>query len=101
MQPLKRNSFVLIVLFIAAAFTAPKDFLAQQKKNQRVRTAWNDKGTLVTAKLKENNINADELNILIVAFKKEKQLVVYAKKKSEATCSELSTYTICSSSGKL
>lgn len=73
----------------------------EQKKYQRVQTALDEKGKLIEQKLKEKNIAVDELNILIVAYKAEQELDVYAKRKNESTFKLLSTYDICSSSGGL
>lgn len=97
---MKTITFLIAVIF-ALAFIAPENFLAEQKKHERVKTALSEKGKLIEQKLKEENITLDELNILIVAYKAEQELDVYAKKKTESAYKLLSTYDICSNSGEL
>lgn len=89
----------LILVSFTLAFS-PGDFLAEQKKYQRVRTALNEKGKLIADKLKEKNITVGELNILIVAYKAESELNVYGKSKTGSAFELLSTYRICSASGE-
>jgi len=77
------------------------DFLTEQKKFQRVRTAVNDKQQILEKKLSDNQIEIDKLNILIIAYKDEALMDVYAKNKNETTYKKMFSYDICSSSGKL
>ena len=65
----------------------------------RVQDALNEKKELITGKLDELGIAPDEVNILITAYKAEKQLVIYAKKKTESRYRKLETFDICASSG--
>jgi hypothetical protein len=46
------------------AFTDQSDFLSEQKKFSRVRTAFADKQNTITAALKSVQINQADLNIL-------------------------------------
>ncbi len=94
-----RPAVILILAIICSAFISPGDFLAEQKKFPRVRSAFNEKEKLITQKLKGNKIETDQLNILIVIYKAEKQLDIFAKSKSEPAYRKLTSYTICSSSG--
>ncbi|MCD4676978.1 MAG: hypothetical protein K8S18_13430, partial [Desulfobacula sp.] len=77
------------------------NFLTEQKRYKRVRTAIKDKEQLVLNKLKENSIEIGELNILILAFKSESEIEIFAKKKVEHTYKKLATYSVCSKSGQL
>ncbi len=94
------KSICLFIITLLLSFTTPNDFLTEQKKFSRVKTALKEKGKVIEQTLTEKNIALSDLNILIVAFKEEQQLDLYAKKKSETTFRKLITYNICSSSGK-
>lgn len=93
------------VLFLALALTtgfiATSDFLADQKKYERVKTAYKEKEAIVQKKLGELNLNLNNLNILITVFKSEQEMVIYAKDKTEKKYKLLAVYPICASSGEL
>lgn len=91
--------FVLGVLI--SAYTFQSDFIAEQKRYERVRTAFREKGVTVSDKLTEAGISSNELNLLIVTYKEEGILRIYGKRKSESTYSKLTDYSICSKSGQL
>ena len=52
-------------------------------------------------KLLEKNISLNELNILFVAYKYEKEVVIFAKNKNDIEYQKLETFKICHSSGVL
>lgn len=87
--------------FIVLSISAQPDFLTKQKRYKRVRTAYNDKEQFVLNKLKENGIEVSELNILILVFKDESEMEIFAKNNTESTYRKLATYSICSKSGQL
>lgn len=96
------KAFILILsIVILSAFTWQQDFLSSQKKSVRVRDAYAEKGSMVEATLKKYNIDKNNLNILIVAFKNEQLFDLYAKAKNGFTYTKIKTYTICSGSGVL
>lgn len=92
---------ILLLTFIVLNTSAQSDFLTEQKRYKRVRTALNDKEQLVLKKLKENSIELGELNILIVAYKYESEVEIFVKKKTESTYKKLAIYSVCSKSGQL
>lgn len=94
-------TILLLLIFLSAAFTLTTDFLSDQKKYARVQTAYNDKEAVVIKKLEKVNLNLDNINILIAAYKDEKELDIYVKKKGNTKYKKLMSYDICSSSGKL
>ena len=98
---MKKIISILTLTFIALTISAQSDFLTEQKRYKRVRTAINDKEQLVLDKLKENSIEIDELNILIVAYKYESKVEIFAKNNTDSTYKKLATYSICSKSGQL
>jgi murein L,D-transpeptidase YafK len=93
---------VLIIILPAISFTlsAQTTFLQQQKSYSRVRTAIAEKGKTVKDNLHKNRLTPDSIHILITAFKSEKQLEIYAKKKTESIYLKIATCDICRSSGK-
>ncbi|MDR0682474.1 MAG: L,D-transpeptidase family protein [Dysgonamonadaceae bacterium] len=94
---------VLIIILQAVCFTLPAQttFLQQQKSYSRVRTAIAEKEKAVKENLRKNRLTPDSVHILITVFKSEKQLEIYAKNKTDSTCSKIASYNICRSSGKL
>ena len=86
---------------IFLSFNYPPDFLTQQKKFERVRTAINEKQIIIDKKLSENKITLNKLNILFIAYKDQDQLEVYAKNKLDSVYKKIHTYEICSRSGNL
>lgn len=70
---------MLLVFFIITSFISLNDFLSEQKKFERVRTAYKEKGTFIEEQLKKSNIRIGELQILITVYKEEQELEIYAK----------------------
>jgi hypothetical protein len=85
--------------FIFTSFTIHVDFLSEQKKFERVRTSIQDKGPVVAETLKKYGLEPGNVNILIIAYKTEDVLEVYAKKKSASVYRKIASYDICASSG--
>jgi murein L,D-transpeptidase YafK len=65
----------------------------------RVRVAYSEKEVTLKKELEGIQIPLNELNIFIRAFKKEKQLEIWVKKKSDTTYQYFKTYNFCSLSG--
>lgn len=76
-------------------------FLSLQKKYDRVSDAINDKGVYIAKNLSDNHLKSDDLNVLFVAYKNEKEFDVFAKKSSEVKYKKIATYNICKLSGLL
>ena len=71
----------LLTLLCVIASNEP-DFVSQQKKYPRVRNAYHEKEALLTRRLKEHNLSLDNLNILIMAYKTECVMDIYANGKT-------------------
>lgn len=97
---MKRHIF-FIILLSGFIMSAQYSFLNEQKKYQRVRTAIEDKGELISKTLLEANLSAEKLNVLFVAYKYEAVLELYAKNKNESSYKLLKQYDIVQSSGVL
>lgn len=80
---------------------ADMDFLTQQKQYARVNSALQYKTDALARKLDALNLKNDNINILIVAYKSEARLDVYAKESDSISYKKLDSYSICTSSGKL
>ncbi|MDR3324359.1 MAG: L,D-transpeptidase family protein [Zoogloeaceae bacterium] len=76
-------------------------FLAGQLRHARVQMALKNKGPALSAKLRQAGISPEALQIVLVAYKAEEVLEIYAKAKSAATYQKLVSYDICYASGRL
>jgi murein L,D-transpeptidase YafK len=82
-------------------FSPQSDFLTEQKKFERVRTAITDKQPLMEKRLAENKLSLSTIQVLFVAYKEDDLFEVYAKSKQETTYRRIASYNICSRSGQL
>ncbi|MBT3208000.1 MAG: L,D-transpeptidase family protein [Bacteroidetes bacterium] len=98
---MKKIIIIFCITLIYTTILAQDDFLSEQKRYKRVRSAIAEKGQLVINKLQATNIEIAELNIIILAFKAESIIEIYAKKNNEKTYRKLTTYKICAKSGNL
>ncbi len=97
---MKKIAFFLL-LAGTTAFVAVDDFLSEQKKFSRVRTAISEKEAGIKKLLAPLGINTGNVQLLFVAFKEEKELQVFVKKAKDSSYTKLKTYAICASSGTL
>ena len=86
---------------LSLLFTLQTDFLTEQKKYKRVRTAVEEKQQGLEKKLSENQLTIQNFNMLIVACKDSDILDIYAKKKQDTAYKKILSYKICSRSGHL
>jgi len=98
-QTIKFIFFVLTIICCNNLFSQ-QDFLLQQKKYARVRIAITEKEQNLVENLRKNGLTTNNVHILIVAYKAEKQLEIYAKKKNDTVYKLISTYNVCASSGE-
>lgn len=94
----------IIILLIATffpSFVLQTDFLTEQKKFARVRTAIKEKQYVIEKNLKNNELTIDNFNLLFVAYKDNDLLEVYAKKKQDTKYKKINSYEICARSGQL
>jgi len=92
----------LILLAIASQpALAQESYLEQQRENARVKQALADKEQILADNLSKNGLTANDVHILITAYKAEKKLEIYAKKKTETEYRQIAVYDICNSSGVL
>jgi len=77
------------------------DFLGQQKQYARVRKAIQNKADALDRSLGAQGLKSADLNILIVAYKSEAVLDLYAKSAKEGSYRKLVSYPVCAASGNL
>lgn len=77
------------------------DFLSEQKQYHRVRDAINEKEQVVSEILKAKGLTIDNVNILLVAFKAESKLVIFAKRSNDDKYLNIKEYHVCHASGTL
>lgn len=97
---MKTTAALISMIFILEALTFRSDFLAEQKKYEKVRAAFREKEMIVGQKLSENNLEKNNLNILIAVYKETDEFEIFAKKKAESEYRLLNSYLICSRSGQ-
>jgi len=83
------------------AFNNQSSFLTEQKKYSRVRTAFNEKEKTIAENLNRNGIDINDFHILVIAYKAEQELEIYARSKKEHTYHKIVSYPICAKSGQL
>jgi len=97
-----KQAFGLSILFLGLVFMSSQlTFKDEQKRYKRVRTAYSEKGNIVSQTLQKNSIKQDLLHIYIRIFKADKILELWGKNKTNSKLKLLQTYTICESSGSL
>lgn len=94
---LKRFKYTLII-FLVLGFTV-SDFKSEQKKNSRVKTAYQEKEANVLTSLREVGLNVSELEIYIRIFKKDELLELWGKNTKEKKFKFIKSYSICALSG--
>lgn len=95
------KKILIMTTFISSSFSSSTGFLEEQKKFERVSMAMIEKEQILRDKLQHQGLTTENLNILIVAYKDESELIIYAKNKTTDTYKELSSYKICKRSGHL
>lgn len=92
-----------LILFSLTIFhlSFTDDFILQQKKYERVKKAYIEKESFLSNIYIQNHLNTNQLQVLLIAFKDEQILDLYAKNKSDKKYHKILSYEICSSSGTL
>ena len=93
--------FLFFSMICCHSLFAQNDFLSEQRKYARVRTAIAEKEQSLVENLRKNGLTTGDVHILIMAYKAENLLEIYAKKKSETVYKKIVQYDVCASSGEL
>ncbi|MDX1350942.1 MAG: L,D-transpeptidase family protein [Putridiphycobacter sp.] len=94
-------SSLILLAIITLAFSLPLDFLTEQKRFERVRTAITKKQDIIEKKLKTKALTLHNFNTLFIAYKDSDELEVYVKHKDSLTYQKIESYGICAKSGQL
>jgi len=97
----KRILLICIILLFTLKLYPQINFLENQKRYPRVRTAITEKENLITANLQKHNLALNNFNLIIMVHKDEGELIILAKNQINSTYQIISSYKICSSSGTL
>lgn len=94
---------ILVGLFLLASIGAEcqQSFREKQQSYSRVKAAYEDKLPGINEMLKGHGIDKEDMELLIVGYKKEKDLEVWAKSKSDDAFTRITSYDFCVLSGDL
>ena len=92
---------ILLYYFLLTSFLISDDFLDNQLKYARVRTAKAQKDSIVKELFSKKNMKFPSDNIFIRVFKSEAILELWAKDHKSDKYVKINTYNICSLSGVL
>lgn len=93
--------FILAIVSLTwVSFINKPDFLAEQKNYKNFRTAFKEKDQRVKDNLKAHSINIEKLRTLIVVYKEEEQLELWARNNSDPQYKKIAAYKICYMSGE-
>jgi murein L,D-transpeptidase YafK len=89
---------ILTALIFFSSSLPPDSFRVQQKKNVRVKEAYEEVESVLKKKVTAKGLNWPLRNIFFRVFKEEEQLELWVQKNT-GTYQLLETYEICSASG--
>lgn len=95
------KSLLLFLFIFCICENHQTDFLKEQLKFSRVRTAISEQEGNLKAALNQKKITLQDLNICILAYKEESIVEVYVKRKTENTYQYFTNYNVCVLSGNL
>ncbi len=87
------------LFFLLLTMQAQTNFLATQLKFDRVQEAYTQKIELIRTNLQAHQVQENQLNIILVALKEERELRIFGKNQNESSYRLLKTYPICASVG--
>lgn len=93
--------FAFALALLLFAFTLQSDFLSEQKRFERVRTAIKEKQESLNKTLLSSQLALNNLHLVFVAYKDLDVLEVYGKSKQASSYKKLLSYSICARSGQL
>ncbi len=97
-------TFLVLLGAFGSSWRIPEsemDFLTEQKKHERVREALQEKQEIISNRVKTIGLTLSDFNVLIVAYKDEDRLEIFAKKRSTDVYRFLVAYDVCARSGQL
>lgn len=99
---LKAKTLIFLILsLILSSMYLKVDFLKEQMKFARVREAIEVKQQIVDEILKNNQLSINNFQILLVAYKDNDRLDIFAKSKQAKSYRKIYSYKVCNRSGML
>ena len=92
---------VTTFLFVIVSMIQQNSFKESQLKQSRVKTAYDEKETVVKKFFSDKKLSFDKFQLFLRAFKKEEKLEVWVKENGKEIFALLHTYDFCTSSGTL
>lgn len=89
---------LLFITFLLTGF-ATSDFKSEQKKYARVCQAYAEKEAVVKSMLNSNAISMESVQLLLISYKAEQELEVWATDNKHSTFKKIITYPVCTGSG--
>ena len=97
-----RLPFIALILFSHFhLMVGQSGFKEQQLKYKRVKSAYNEKWSLIEAALQQKKINASNIDVFIRIFKNEGELEVWIKNTNDKTYTLYKNIPVCAASGEL
>lgn len=93
--------FAAWICALASSSAAQESFRHQQERYPRVRAAAQAKDEALRQIFKQKSLPYPPSNLLLLAFKKEAQLELWAGADGHSPLTLVKTYAICATSGKL
>ena len=98
---MRKIVLVILFLFIALPKVEAQSFKSEQKQYKRVREAYSEKDSVISSNLAKHNIERNDLEIYIQAYKLDRKLEVYGKNKKDTAYQLIKDIDICALSGNL
>lgn len=96
----QRIIFLLVFPVALVVGLDKPSFREEQLRFPRVRSAWKEKGDILSKKLHQIGVKSGEsFELLLIAFKQEQELEVWSRKSGNGAYKLLCTYEICRTSG--
>ncbi|MEP7263250.1 MAG: L,D-transpeptidase family protein [Bacteroidota bacterium] len=92
---------VLLIIVLCSSFICKDDFRTEQLKYKRVKAAYEEKEDGLKKMLKEKSISINNMQMLLVGYKQEMELQLWARNSSEKKYHFIKSYNFCALSGKL
>ena len=96
-----RSWFLIMILILLLSSFSTDTFKQDQLKYSRVREAYQSKEVEMLSLLKSMNIERNELQIYIRAFKYEKEIELWGKNRTDQKYQLIKKYDVCRTSGVL
>jgi murein L,D-transpeptidase YafK len=92
---------LILCIFCVITLNAQDLFLKSQEYFNRFRVAKNEKDSIITHLLSQKSINPKSFDVIFILNKERKTFEVFAKNKEDKKLTQIVSYPVCNTSGKL